>query len=493
MIAEEREIDEYKNIVQLSAVELTQRIRCKKLSCVQVMKAFLNQISKYNRIVNAIVSLVDYDDLLSQAVKLDEQLDENLSGIADMKLYGLPIAPKDLTATADLPTTCGSLILKDSMIGYDSIIVERFRKAGCIIIGKTNVPEFGLGCQTYNNVFGTTLNAYDITKTCGGSSGGAAVSLALNMLPIADGSDFGGSLRNPAAWNNIYGFRPSRGRVPSLGSSNLFEEQLSTEGPMARSVQDLGLLLHVMSGYDERSPHSLTESNQLFLEPLDHDFSNSKIGWLGNFSGYLPIENELMESSKLSLDYFRQLGMIIEDVSMTFNMSELWTKCWLKIRAQSIGCSLKEFYDNQQLRQQLKPEVIWEIEQSLSLTSDDIIEAKHIQESWTIEISNLLDNYDYLVLPSTQVLPFDSSIHWPKIIEGIHMTSYHRWMEVTIGATLAGIPAMSIPAGFHQVSHLPFGLQVLAKHRNDFSLLQLGYAWEKITPFKNMKSDILST
>ena len=239
----------YGEIIAMDAAELSSAIRTRKVSCREVMQAYLDQIDRVNPKVNAIVSLRDRDAVLAEADERDREL---AGGYYRGWMHGFPQAPKDLAATVGLPTTLGSPIFRDTIPPEDAIVVERIKKSGAIIIGKTNVPEFGLGSHTYNNVFGTTLNAYDQTKTAGGSSGGAAVALALRMLPVADGSDMMGSLRNPAAYNNIFGFRPSLGRVPLAPTPEIFYQQLATEGPMARTVTDLAMLLSTQAGYDER-------------------------------------------------------------------------------------------------------------------------------------------------------------------------------------------------------------------------------------------------
>jgi amidase len=466
------------SIIQMSANDLSKAIHSRDISCVEVMKAYLAQIHLNNHQVNAIVSLQDDEGLLNQAKQMDERLanHESLGWMA-----GFPLAPKDLTATAGIPTTLGSPILKTNITKHDSIVVERMKKSGAILIGKTNVPEFGLGSNTYNQVFGTTMNAYDHKKTAGGSSGGAAVALAMKMLPVADGSDMGGSLRNPAAWNNIYGMRPSRGRVPFGPSPEVFFEQLGTEGPMAKNVQDLAMLLSVQAGYDARSPLSLNDSPEIFTQKLDKDFSGTKIAWLGDFNGYLTMESGLLAALEKNLPYFDQIGCQIDQVVPQFNMEKLWD-CWLKLRAFLVAGKLKLFYSNPQYRALMKPEAVWEAEQAQSVNSLSLYEASETRSAWAMEMNRLFQTYDYLVLPSTQVFAFDASEHWPKSINGVAMDTYHRWMEVVIGPTLAGLPVINVPAGFDS-SGVPIGLQIIGKPRADLSVLQFGAAWQNATPY----------
>ena len=245
----------------LTATELARRIRAKELSVREVMEAHLTQIECVNPKVNAIVTHSDPTEVMDQADAADAAL---ARGEVVGPLHGLPIAHKDLVETKDLRTTYGSPIFKDFVPEHDALIVERLKKAGAITIGKTNTPEFGAGSQTYNEVFGETLNPYDTTKTCGGSSGGAAVALACGMIPIADGSDMGGSLRNPANFCNVVGFRTSPGRVP-VWPAVLGWFPISVEGPMARTVQDAALMLSAIAGPDRRAPIGISEPGEMIL------------------------------------------------------------------------------------------------------------------------------------------------------------------------------------------------------------------------------------
>ena len=397
------------------------------------------------------------------------------------------MAPKDLTATYGIATTLGSPLLKNQTQLSDSIMVERLRKNGAILIGKTNVPEFGLGSHTYNPVFGTTLNAYDQSKSAGGSSGGAAVSLALNMLPVADGSDFGGSLRNPAAWNNVYGLRPSRGRVPATGPE-VFYDHFSTEGPMARNVQDLAMLLSVQAGYDQRAPLSLTTEGKVFAQSLQSNMVGKKVAWLGDFHGYLPMEPGLLGALENALGYFKDLQVEVEAQKVHYPIEQLW-EFWLVLRAFITSGKLASLYQEESNRALLKPEAIWEIEQSQRYSAQEVYRASVLRTSWYKAITQLFEQYDYLLLPATQVMPFDAKLHWPKEIAGRKMDTYHRWMEVVIGPTMAGLPVLAIPAGMHQ--GLPIGLQLIGKPQGEMELLQMGYAWEQATPFKDFRPNLL--
>lgn len=471
----------------MTAVELSKSIHTKEVSCVEVMNAYLDQIEKINPKVNAIISMQPRDQLIDQAAKADQALAANNS-VGWM--HGFPLAPKDLTATAGIPTVMGSPNLKNNITAHDSIVVQRMKGAGAILIGKTNTPEFGLGSHTYNTVFGVTKNAYDQSKSAGGSSGGTAVALALNLLPVADGSDMGGSLRNPAAWNNIYGLRPSRGRVPFGPTGEVFFEQLGTEGPMGRNVPDLAMLLSVQAGYDKRAPLSLSDNPEKFSHSLARDFKGVKIGWMGDFGGHLPFESGVLDLCKTSLKYFDQVGCQVEEVLPKFDFNKLWD-CWLKLRAFLISGKLNIFYCNPDMRSKLKPEAIWEIEQGHSLNPSQVYAASEVRTAWAMEMNRLFETYDYLAMPTAQVFPFEAEEHWPKSVGGKAMDTYHRWMEVIIGPTLAGLPAISLPAGFSPEG-LPMGIQLIGKPGADFEVLQLANAWQEATPFINQKSKLLS-
>jgi amidase len=358
------------------------------------------------------------------------------------------------------------------------------KRAGSIIIGKTNVPEWGLGSQTYNNVFGTTLNAYDQSKTCGGSSGGAAVALALRMLAVADGSDHAGSLRNPAAFANIFALRPSFGRVPS-DMIDAFMPSLSVHGPMARTIPDLAMLLRIQSGYDVRAPLSIKEDPAIFSGALERDFKGTRVAWLGDFAGYLPFEPGVLDLCTQSLKVFEHLGCIVEEAQPDFPIDQVWRN-WLKIRASQVGARFKEFYDDPAKRALMKHELQWEIESGARLSADEIAEASEVRSAWYQAVRKFFERYDYFIVPSAQVFPFDASTHWPKQINRKAMDTYHRWMEVAVVVTMSGCPALGAPAGFNEQG-LPMGIQIVAPNHAEMSCLQLGYAYDRETRWVTKK------
>jgi amidase len=463
-------------IINLSAVELSHAIKDKVVSCVDVMRAYLAQIDRVNPGFNAIVSLRNRDELLKEAAQKDSELSQ---GRYHGWMHGFPHAVKDLAATKGLPTTMGSPIFEHEIPNHDAVFVERLRKAGAIIIGKTNTPEFGFGSQTYNNVFGTTYNAYDPELCAGGSSGGASVALAKRMIPVADGSDMMGSLRNPAAYNNIIGFRPSFGRVPFGPAMEIFFQQLGYEGPMGRSVKDVAMLLSTMAGFDSRVPLSIREDPHQFAGSLKNAMKGRKIAWLGDLNGYLPMEPGILEMCGRALAHFEDLGCIVEDFTIDYPMEKLW-KTWLTLRQWLIAVSLGPIYRKKENRDRIKPEALWEIEGGLKLTASDVYDASVNRSEWYQKVTDLFAQYDYLMLPSAQVFPFSAQMHWPKEVGGKTMDTYHRWMEITIPGTLSGCPIANVPVGFNSRG-LPMGMQVMGPAAKDLSVLQLAHAYEQMS------------
>ena len=468
------QVYEATRIIDMDAVDLSSSIRAKKVSCCEVMQAFLEQINHVNPTFNAIVSLQDRASLMIQAGERDRQLAQ---GEWLGWMHGFPQAPKDLAATAGIPTTLGSPILKNNVPAHNAIIVERMKRSGAILIGKTNTPEFGLGSHTYNNVFGITRNAYDPSKTAGGSSGGAAVALALKMLPVADGSDMMGSLRNPAAFNSVFGFRPSFGRVPYGPSQEVFYQQLASEGPMARTVKDLAMLLSVQAGFDDRVPLSIQQNPEIFAQSLTRDCKGVRVGWLGNFRGYLPMEPGVIEICHNALKYLEDIGCIVEEPVVDYPLEKLW-QTWLTIRAFLVAGNLDAFYGDPGKRALMKPEAVWEAERGAAVSAKELYQASVNRSAWYAYVCALFQKYDYLVLPSAQVFPFAAETYWPQEVAGRPMDTYHRWMEVVIPASLAGVPAISVPVGFNRAG-LPMGMQIMGKPQADLAVLQLAYAYEQ--------------
>lgn len=465
------------NPIELPAHALSAAIHARQVSCREVMQAFLARIAEVNPRHNAIVSLRDEAALLREADACDAMLAPGKAPAGSRGwMHGMPQAIKDLSATAGLRTTLGSPLLRDFVPKEDSLMVQRMKAAGCIVIGKTNTPEFGLGSHTFNEVFGVTRNAYDRAKSAGGSSGGAAVALALDMLPVADGSDFMGSLRNPAGWNNVFGFRPSRGRVPSWPTQDVWLAQLGTEGPMARTVRDLALLLETQSGYDARAPLSIA-GRETFADRLD-DGAPARIGWLGDLGGYLATEPGVLDTCVDALRRLEAAGDTVEPIELGFPPERVWD-AWLTWRRLLTTARIAPLLANPRNREHVKPEALWEYDEAQRLTGPDLIAASSTRTAFYQHVLKLFERHDFLALPSAQVWPFDAELRWPARIGAREMDTYHRWMETTIYATFAGLPCVSLPAGFNAAG-LPNGVQLIGPPQGDLQVLQLARRYEQV-------------
>lgn len=463
------------DVVMMDAGELAQAIRARKVSCVEVMTAFLDHIDRLNPGVNAIVALQDRAGLLSQAREKDDEL---ARGAPIGPLHGFPFAVKDLTPVRGIPMTMGSPILKDNVPAADSVMVARVRAAGAIFIGKTNTPEWGLGSHTYNPVYGITRNPYDPSRSAGGSSGGAAVALALRMLPVADGTDYAGSLRNPAGWNNVFGFRTSYGRVPTEGRDP-FMPTMGVGGPMARNVPDLALLLSVQAGYDARAPLSIAGDGSAFRGPLERDFKGTRIAWTGDYGGYIPYEREVLDLCRTALKTFEQMGCIVEEARPDSSMEALWA-AFLPLRAWHTAGPLMAYYRDPAKRALLKPEAVFEIESALKLSALDITAASAVRAQWYEATRRFFETYDYFIVPTAQLFPFGAEIDWPKEVAGTKMEIYYEWQKGVIPITMSGHPALAVPAGFNGAG-LPIGLQIAGPNQSELACLQLAHAYDLAT------------
>jgi len=421
--------------------------------------------------VNAIVTLA-MDKALAWAKAADEA---QARGATLGSLHGLPIAHKDLVDTAGIRTTYGSLLFRDHVPTANDIIVDRIQKAGAITIGKTNTPEFGAGSQTFNRVFGPTRNPYDLRKTCGGSSGGAAVALACGLVPIADGSDTGGSLRNPAAFSNIVGFRPSIGRVPDP-KTDFAWSTLSTSGPMARSVADVALLLSAIAGPDPRAPLSINEPVSVFLKPLERSFKGVRVAWFRDLGG-VPFDPRVRAVVDAQRRVFENLGCVVEQAEPSFEGADFAFKT---LRAW--GTAHRRGESVRQNRSAYKDTIIEETEAGMRLTGADVAKATALQTQVWRRFQAFLERYEYFVLPVTQVPPFDVEVPYPKEVNGVPMTSYIDWMKACWYISVTANPAISVPAGFTSEG-LPVGLQIVGRYHADFSVLQMAHAFEVATKF----------
>ncbi len=476
------------DILELSATELSRRIAARDLSCHELMQASLARIEALNPRFNAIVALRPAGELLAEARARDAEL---ARGERRGWMHGFPLAVKDLSHAAGLPTSMGSPLAPRSAARSDSLHVARMRAAGAIVVGKTNTPEFGLGSHTYNTVFGITRNAYAPDRSAGGSSGGAAVALALRMLPVADGSDMMGSLRNPAAFNNVIGMRPSRGRVPGDPDQELFFQQLGTEGPMARTVEDAARLLAVQAGFDARvplsSPDALPSPDAL---SLDGETRGLRIGWLGSLWPDLPLAPGILALGEQALGTFRALGCEVEPCTLEVPRAHNWN-AWLRLRQLLVGGKLGAYVADPKLFAQLKPEAQWEVAQSRHLDAASLYQASLWRSGVYRAFARLFERFDLVAAPTAQLFPFDAELHWPAEVAGVASDTYHRWMEIVTPFTLAGLPTLNLRAGFGE-GGLPMGISLAGPVNADLAVLRAGHAYDRACGWSAVRPAVLA-
>lgn len=447
-------MDQPPEICRLSAVQMARSIGEGKLSARETMEAHLAHIERVNPQVNAIVTLIG-DEARRAAGQADER---QARGEPLGPLHGLPTAHKDLQPTAGIRTTFGSRIFRDFVPDQDSPLVARIKSAGAITLGKTNTPEFGAGSQTYNEVFGATLNPWDCTKTCGGSSGGGAVALACGMLPIADGTDLGASLRNPASFCGVVGFRPSAGCVPMTGSA-----PFNVEGPMARTVEDLAFYLSAIAEPAARAR---------FSPPLGRHCKDARVAWWTDLGG-IPVDAEVRKIINAQRRVFEDMGCIVEEAEPDFTGADATFRT---LRFHSTGIRLGEHARRHPGL--VKDTILWEIEQSRRLTQRDVDEAAERHGELQRRMAGFMKRYEFFVLPVSQVPPFDVAQHWPTEIDGTRMETYIDWIQSCYYISVLGTPAISVPCGF-TAEGLPVGLQIVGRHRDDWGVLQIAHAFEQ--------------
>jgi len=457
------------DICFLSARELARRIHRKELSAREVVDAHLKQIDRINPQLNAMVTLVA-DAARKQAADADEAA---AHGKFWGPLHGLPVAFKDLHETKGIRTTFGSPVYRDYVPNFNRLIVERTQNAGAITMGKTNTPEFGAGSQTLNTVFGPTRNPWDLTKTCGGSSGGTAVALACGMVALADGSDHGGSLRNPASFCSIAGMRPSPGRVPNIPAGNGWSPQ-SVAGPMARNIEDLALYLSAIAGPDARAPLSIHEPGLHFAPSLGREMKGLKIAWCESFAG-LPFDKRVIEVMSAQRAKFESLGCITEDADPDFTGADEGFKILRALLSYQSYAPLLEEHSGQ-----IKATLRAEIEQGSRLTVAQISHGEMLRSAVFARIGEFMTRYDFMVLPVSQVPPFPIEQEYPMEVAGQRMKTYIDWMRSCYFISMTGLPAVSVPAGFTP-EVLPVGLQIVGRHHDDFGTLQMAYAFEQMS------------
>lgn len=460
-----------RNICFSSATDLARRIRERDLSCVEVMEAHLEQIEEINPQVNALVTTHP-----ERSLELARRADARLANGEEVgPLHGLPVAHKDLFQTRGVRTTFGSPIFPENVPDVDDLIVSRAHEAGAVPLGKTNTPEFGAGSQTFNPVFGATKNPYDTMKTCGGSSGGAAVALACGLTPLADGSDLGGSLRNPASFCNVVGLRPSVGRVPTWPADAAFN-QLSVPGPMARSAEDLALFLSTISGPDARAPLSISEPGGIFARPLERDFSGVRVAFSPDL-GEFPVESDVWGVFASRRSDFEGVGCVVEDDAPDFTGAD---EVFKTLRAWSFELAHGDLLDSH--RDQMKDTVVWNIEEGRKLTGPQLGRAERLRTALHERVTGFMERREFLVLPTVQVPPFSVDRPYIEEINGLAMETYIDWMKSCYYITVTGLPAVSVPGGF-TAEGLPVGVQIVGRSRDEFGVLQLAHAFERATGF----------
>lgn len=454
-----------------TAVELAALIRRREVSAVEVMDAHLERLAATNPRVNAVVTLVA-DSARRGAEAADRAL---AAGEPVGPLHGLPVAHKDLVPTKGIRTTFGSRIHESFVPRADGLLVERLRAAGAITLGKTNTPEFGAGSQTFNAVFGRTRNPWDLTKTPGGSSGGAAAALACGMVPLADGSDFGGSLRNPASFCGVVGFRPSPGLVP-VWPNETPRFPIPVEGPMARTVADAALMLSALAGRDERAPLSFETPAEVFRAPLEADLSGVRVAWAATIAG-LPFDPAVTAALAPARRVLDGLGCEVEEAAPDL---EGGREIFRRLRAWYFHRRFRRHLRRH--RELLKDTVAGNIEEGARLSAAEVREAERGREEMAARAARFFDRYRFLALPVAQVPPFEVEQEWVREIAGVRMGSYIEWMESCSLLSLLGVPAISVPFG-RTPDDLPVGLQLVGRatgdHRGDLDLLRFAHAFEQ--------------
>jgi amidase len=449
------------------ARKLAQLIRSRKLSATEVMKAFIAQIERVNPKVNAIVTF-----LPEQALKRAKEIDRSK---AKPLLAGLPIAYKDNVPTRGIRTTSGSPIYKDHVPAQDHLIVERLGAAGAITLGKTNLPEFAAGSHTFNRVFGATLNPYDLGKSAGGSSGGAAAAVASGMLPFADGGDLAASLRNPGNFCNVVGLRTTPGRVPHWPAPNAWNS-LGVLGPIARTASDAAFLLSAMAGPDRRAPLSIAEAGSAFSRSLNRKFKKVRVAWSGSLGG-LPMDSRVTAVLEKHRKVFTDLGCIVEEAEPDFSDA---TEAFETMRAVAFVQNYGELVKTR--RKDVKDSIAWNVEQGLKLKPEQIARADSQRNALYQRMRAFLERYEFLLCPVNQLPPFPAEIEYPAQIDGVKMGNYLDWMKSCYYITITSHPAISVPAGFTaDAPPLPVGLQIVGRYGDDFGVLQLAHAFEQET------------
>jgi len=465
-----------------NALGLCRDLQRGTISAADLMNEIYDRIEAINPVVNALVNLLSREDALQLAEAADAV------PIAERGvLHGLPMAPKDAVMVRGFPTTLGFRPYAERIAQEDDLTATRLRAAGAVFIGHSNMPEFGLGSHTFNSLFGATLNPYDVSKTPGGSSGGAAVALATHMLPLADGSDMGGSLRNPASFCNVVGFRPSMGRMPNSKGFGWYG-RLSTTGPMGRTVADTTLLMSVMAGPHTSDPLTLPESGEYFLDGLvpQDNLTSLKVAYSPNLHG-LPVDPAVAEVVRGAADTFSNLGCAVvetaPDLSRAMDVFQTQRAAGLSLLGILLDTSVKDW------KSFTKDTAIWNIEQGRRLSAQQIINTEVLRNQIYADAVAFMDDFDILILPAAQVPAFDATLDWVREINGQTLGTYIDWMTVCCAITVTGFPAVSVPSGFTK-DGLPVGLQIVGRPRGDLALLRIAHAYEAATEHHKRKPTV---
>ena len=462
--------------------EITNLIHSKKISVKEVVEYYLKRIEKYNSKLNAIVLLRETEKILDEANKKDSQKDKN------KPLYGLPLAIKDLSDVVGFQTTYGYKGYKDYFPKKNSFFVDKLIENGAIIIGKTNTAELGVGGHTTNRLFGPTSNVYDLSLSAGGSSGGAGAAVAAQLVPFADGTDQMGSCRSPAAYSNIYGFRPTPGLIASVRSvSQKNLPILTTPGFLSRTPDDMAIILDAATGNNKLDPHSFNLKYSFTdTEINDFEFKNIKIGWLSDMNGNYKFENEILQICEKKLSKLNNLNLKVEYLKPNIDTDELW-ELWTTLRSKSIYKDTESM--NIKNLDEMTFQAIWEYKKGAVIKDDDIENAKVKKEKYSDEINKIFKDFDFIALPSAQVFPFKKELNFPEKINTFKLDTYHRWIEVFILSSLLELPTVTIPIGFNK-NNLPMGMQIIGKKKDDLKVLAFAKKYEQIFNYSKIKPEI---
>tara|TARA_Y100000996_G_scaffold22110_1_gene16080 strand:+ start:37 stop:1452 length:1416 start_codon:yes stop_codon:yes gene_type:complete len=466
----------------LSVEEIQNNIKSREISIKEVIEYYLDKIDKVNPRLNAIVLQKDRELIIQEAITKDNAKE------IDKPLNGLPVAIKDLTDVKGFKTTYGFPGSKNNQPKKNSLFVNRLIDKGAIIIGKTNTAELGVGGHTINRLFGPTSNAYDLSKSAAGSSGGASSAVASGLLPFADGTDQMGSCRGPAAYANIYGFRPTPGLIAAdRQGQNLDIPILTTPGCFARNPRDMSILLDEIVGRNPVDKFSFDLDSSFKKQKIsEKEFSSFKIGWLSNMNGDYIVEKDILEICEAKLKDLEKINLKVETLKPKINTNILW-KSWTSLRAKSIyeDTLAMNISDISTMTYQ----AIWEYNKGKEITSEELQLALDQKQKCLNQINLIFEKFDFLVLPSAQIFPFDKNLQFPKNINGKTLDTYHRWLEVFILSSLLELPSITIPVGFNK-DDMPMGMQIVGKNKDDLKLFSFASKYEDIFNFSKIKPNL---